>query len=154
MSRTRRQIKSPVQVLIDLATPAEIFDAVEKAVAAHFKANPTEYVQSYIHISSFAVFFFVAPCVFFADPRFIMPYFLTFIELVILHGSSMPMRMKQFHMWRIPLAGIQGSICASPMPRPTPSSIPFASSGSTRTQARSQPLPLWTSMSAAASYMD
>jgi len=32
-----------MQVLVDISTPAEVFDSVDAAVAAHFKANPKEY---------------------------------------------------------------------------------------------------------------
>jgi len=31
------------QVLVDISTPAEVFDHVDAAVTAHFKANPKEY---------------------------------------------------------------------------------------------------------------
>ena len=31
------------QVLVDISTPAEVFEAVDVAVSAHFKANPKEY---------------------------------------------------------------------------------------------------------------
>ena len=43
-----------VQVLVDIATPPEAFQAVDAAVTAHFAANPGEFTGNHIVVANFA----------------------------------------------------------------------------------------------------
>lgn len=42
------------QMSVDIATPPEVFEGVQKDVDAHFKANPAEYTGQNVVVANFA----------------------------------------------------------------------------------------------------